>query len=102
MLAKNTEAETGTNWLQATINDVLDLQRKLVDSHTQTGNNQQVRQHYEEAMAKVENPSIALLRSLTESTLLAYSSYLFIYLSIHLPNKPIFSEQCCWKHQPHP
>lgn len=35
MLAKNTEAETGTNWLQATINDVLDLQRKLVDSpHT--------------------------------------------------------------------
>ena len=43
MLAKNTEAETGTNWLQATINDVLDLQRKLVDPHTQTGNNQQVR-----------------------------------------------------------
>ncbi|MGB7638356.1 MAG: hypothetical protein WBL88_12390 [Nitrososphaeraceae archaeon] len=54
MLAKNTEAETGTNWLQATRNDVLDLQRKLVDSHTQTGNNQQVRQHYEEAMAKVK------------------------------------------------
>ena len=43
MLAKNTEAETGTNWLQATINDVLDLQRKLIDSHTQTVNNQQVR-----------------------------------------------------------
>ena len=52
MLAKNTEAATGTNWLQATINDVLGLQRKLVDSHAQT--NQQVRQHYEEAMAKVK------------------------------------------------
>jgi hypothetical protein len=54
VLAKNTEAETGTNWLQVPIHDVLDLQRKLGDSNAQTGDNQQVRQHYEEAMAKVK------------------------------------------------
>ena len=54
MLAKNTEAEAGTNWLQVPIDDVLDLQRKLGDSNAQTGNNQQIRQHYEEAMAKVK------------------------------------------------
>jgi hypothetical protein len=39
MLSKNTEAETGTNWLQVPINDVLDLQRKLGDSNAQTGDN---------------------------------------------------------------
>jgi hypothetical protein len=54
VLAKNTKAETGTNWLQVQIHDVLDLQRKLGDSNAQTGDNQQVRQHYEEAMAKVK------------------------------------------------
>jgi hypothetical protein len=54
VLVKNTEAETGTNWLQVPIHDVLDLQRKLGDSNAQTGDNQQIRQHYEEAMAKVK------------------------------------------------
>ena len=54
MLVKNTEAETGTNWLQVPIHDVLDLQRKLGDSNAQTGDNQQIRQHYEEAMAEVK------------------------------------------------
>jgi hypothetical protein len=54
VLVKNIEAETGTNWLQVPIHDVLDLQRKLGDSNAQTGDNQQIRQHYEEAMAKVK------------------------------------------------
>ena len=45
MSAKNTEA-AGTNWLQAMIDEIIDLQRKLEDSNTQIGNNQQVRQQY--------------------------------------------------------
>jgi uncharacterized coiled-coil DUF342 family protein len=53
MSAKNTEA-TGTNWLQAMIDEIIDLQRKLEDSNTQIGNNQQVRQQYDEAMTKVK------------------------------------------------
>jgi len=40
--------------MQVPIHDVLDLQRKLGDSNAQTGDNQQVRQRYEEAMAKVK------------------------------------------------
>jgi uncharacterized coiled-coil DUF342 family protein len=53
MSAKNTEAK-GTNWLQAMIDEIIDLQRKLEDSNTQIGNNQQVRQQYDEAMTKVK------------------------------------------------
>jgi hypothetical protein len=52
MSAKNTEA-AGTNWLQAMIGEIIDLQRQLEDSNARIGNNQQVRQQYDEAMTKV-------------------------------------------------
>ena len=75
MSSKNTEA-AGTNWLQAMIDEIIDLQRKLEDSNTQIGNNQQVRQQYHEAMTKVKEARESinrLLRSLTKNTLLVYS-----------------------------
>jgi hypothetical protein len=61
MSAKNTEA-AGTNWLQAMIDEIIDLQRKLEDSNTQIGNNQQVRQQYDEAMTKVKEVREAIIR----------------------------------------
>ncbi len=53
MSAKIKEA-AGTNWLQSMIEEIIDLQRKLEDSNTQIGNNQQVRQQYDEVMTKVK------------------------------------------------
>jgi uncharacterized coiled-coil DUF342 family protein len=64
MSAKNTEA-TGTNWLQAMIDEIIDLQRKLEDSNTQIGNNQQVRQQYDEAMTKVKEARESINRLAT-------------------------------------
>jgi uncharacterized coiled-coil DUF342 family protein len=52
MSSKNTEA-TGKNWQQAIIDGIIDLQRKLDDSNAQIGNNQQVRQQYDETITKV-------------------------------------------------
>jgi hypothetical protein len=40
MSAENTGAR-GTNWLQAMIDEIIDLQRKLEDSNARIGNNQQ-------------------------------------------------------------
>jgi uncharacterized coiled-coil DUF342 family protein len=59
MSSKNTEA-AGTNWLQAMIDEIIDLQRKLEDFNTQFGNNQQVRQQYDEAMTKVKEAREAI------------------------------------------
>jgi hypothetical protein len=61
MSAKIKEA-AGTNWLQAMVEEIIDLQRKLEDSNARIGNNQQVRQQYDEAMTKVKEAREAINR----------------------------------------